>query len=509
MPGQLSGGLKITVTDFLYAAPVFQQTGTELGQLTEDICESLAGLGAFYGNDAAGAAFASSYLPAQDAIMTRLGTAAGAVSGVGDGLRQMAANYGITEYTNAFMAEELAQSEAGEVGSILSQKVHRPNLAPLPMPGGASSPGSTGSPRPDPRPGPSPTAPAPSPSASRSRPVTVRRPDPTPTPDPEPGPPPTTPEKVGPNEWQQLIPWPSANPGDLLEAGDQWTRLGKGILDIAAPADSQAASIAANNSGKAVDAFESYWQSYGGRRGQLAQLADACQSVARACYRYADAVNSARRQIEEAVVEFIAVVVVSTVAAFFTFGATEEAADSIGAFLLATARAALGTLSTDVPEIAEDLITAVSKVAALALASVTTSDASELASDLVKTAFGESLPPVAQQLLELGKGTEEGIVAGPLSDLGGQQAENFANKLEEIGNDIASGKIKVADPAIAGQFLALSDLIAAGGKAGSDMGANAVAQLLVNHEFSMQDLTSDYISSNLAEAIQESMGKGD
>jgi uncharacterized protein YukE len=314
---------------------------------------------------------------------------------------------------------------------------------------------------------------------------------------------------VGPDTWQQLIPWPAAEPGKLLEAGDQWTRLGDGIGDIAAPADNQAASIAANNSGLAVDAFESYGESYGGRRGALAQLAEACQSVARACYRYADAVNSARRQIEEAVAEFIAVVVVSTVTALLTFGATEAAADSIGAFLLATARAVLSALSTDVPEIAEDLITAVSKVAALALASVTTSDASELASDLVKTAFGENLPPVAQQLLDVANGTEEGIIAGPLSEFGGQQAESFANKLEEIGNDIASGKIKVADPAIAGQFLALSDLVAAGGKTATDLGATTVAQLLVSHEFSMQDLTSDYISSNLAEAIQESMNKGD
>lgn len=509
MPDQLSGGLKITVTDFLYAAPVFQQAGTELGQLTEDICESLAGLGSFYGKDAAGHAFASSYLPAQDEIMLRLGTAAGAMNGVGDGLRQMAANYGITEYTNAFMSQELAQAEAGDVGSILSQTVKRPNLSPLPQPGGGSTPGSPGSPHPDPRPGALPTAPPPSPPASRRRSVTVPRPDPSSTPDPTPGPPPTTPVRVGPSAWQQLIPWPSAEPGNLFESGDQWTRLGHGILDIAAPADHEAASIAANNSGKAVDAFEGYWESYSGRRGELAQLAEACQSVADACYRYADAVSSARHKIEEAVAEFIAVVVVSTVTAFFTFGATEEAADSIGAFLLATARAALSGLVDEVPGIVEDLITAVSKVAALALASVTTSDATELASDLVKTAFGDKLPPVAQQLLDVRNGAEVGIIAGPLSDLGGQQAESFANKLEEIGNDIASGKIKVADPAIAGQFLALSDLVAASGKAGADLGANTVGQLLVNHEFSMQDLTSDYISSNLAEAIQESMDKGD
>ena len=419
----------------------------------------------------------------------------------------MAANYGITEYTNAFMAQELAQSEAGEVGSILSQNVRRPNLAPLSAPGGS---GSTGSQHPDPRPESLPTAPPPSPPAARSRPVTVPRPDPSPTPDPEAQPSPTPLVKVGPNSWQQFIPWPAASPGNVLEAGDQWTRLGDGITDIVAPADNQAASIAANNSGKAVDAFESYWQSYGGRRGELAELAQACHAVANACYRYADAVNSARRQIEEAGAEFLAVLFAGAITTFFTFGASDAAADSIGAALLAAARTAMSLFRlTEVPAIAADLITAVSQVAAMALAGGTTTAVSVLASDLVKTAFGEDLPPQAEQLMEVLHGTETGAIAGPLSDFGSQAAENAAKQLQELGDGIASGSIKVADPAVAGQFLALSDLVAAGGKTFADLGANTVGQLVVNHEFSMQDLTSDYISSSLAEAVRESMDEGD
>jgi hypothetical protein len=128
----------------MYAAPVFRQAGTELGDLAEAIGGSMAGLGNFWGNDAAGQAFASSYLPAQDAILSRLGSAAGAMIGVGDGLGQMAANYDMTEYTNAFMAEQLAQAESGDVSSILSQKVRRPRLrgdaAPGPPPGALAYP---------------------------------------------------------------------------------------------------------------------------------------------------------------------------------------------------------------------------------------------------------------------------------------------------------------------------------------------------------------------------------
>jgi hypothetical protein len=507
MPGGLSGGLKIVVTDFMYAAPVFRQAGTELGDLAEAIGGSVAGLGNFWGNDAAGQAFASSYLPAQDAILSRLGSAAGAMIGVGDGLGQMAANYDMTEYTNAFMAEQLAQAESGDVSSILSQKVRRPNLPPLSVPssGGPGS-GSAAMPRPDPRPGPSPTPV----SASRPHPVTTPSANPSPTPDPEPGAPPSTPVQDGPGRWLLGIPWPEADSGTLFEAGDQWTRLGNGIGDVVAPANNVAASIAGNNEGKAVDAFESYWASYGGRGGELVTLADACHSVATACYRYAEAVIAAKHEIEEAGAEFAAVLIAGTIAAFFSFGATEAAADSIGAALLAGVRAVMSWFSvSEVPAIATDLIATISQLFAMALAGGFTSNATLLAADLVKTAFGEDLPPVAEELMDDLKGMGAGVIAGPLGEMGGAAAENAARQLEQIGDGIASGTIKVADPAVAGQFLWLADVVGAGGKGLADLSANTAAQLVVNHEFSMQDLSSDFVSSNIAEAIREMQEEGD
>jgi uncharacterized protein YukE len=507
MPDGLSGGLRIVIADFMYAAPVFQQAGTELGDVTQAIGESVAGMGSFWGNDAAGKAFASSYLPAQEAIFSRLGSAAGAVIGVGDGLRQMAANYDMTEYANAFMSEQLAQAESGDVSSILSQTVHRPNLPPLSAPSAsAGSSGSTAMPHPDPQAGP----PVTPPSAPRPHSVTTPRPDPSPTPDPTPGAPPSTPVSDGPGRWLLGIPWPAADSGNLFEAGDQWTRLGNGIRDIVAPADSQAASIASNNQGKAVDAFESYWQSYGGRRGELASLADACENVATACYRYAEAVNAAKRQIEEAGAEFAAVLIAGTIAAFFSFGATEEAADAIGAALLAGVRTVMSWFSvSEVPAIASDLIATVSQMLAMAMAGGFSTNVTLLAADLVKTAFGEALPPAAEELMEDLKGMGTGVIAGPLGELGGAAAENMSKQLEEIGDGIASGKIKVADPAVAGQFLWLADVVGAGGKAAADLSANAVGQLVVNHELSMQDLSSDFVSSNIAEAIKEMQEEGD
>jgi hypothetical protein len=477
--------------------------------VASDIGEAVAGLGNFWGNDAPGQAFAASYLPAQDAIMSRLGTAAGAVTGVGYGLRQMAANYEVTEYTNAFMAEELAQSESGEVSSILSANVKRPNLPPLSAPsataGGGSS--SAGMPHPDPQPGPSPTVP----SASPPRQVSTPHPDATPTPDPEPGPPPEVGKLTsnGPGWWLLGIPWPEANSGNLYEAGDQWTRLANGIRDIMAPANSQAASIASNNQGKAVDAFENYWRGYGGRGGELDTLAEACENVATACYRYAELVDTTKRQIEEAGIEFATVVLVGTIAAFFSFGATEEAADAIGAGLLAGARAVFSWFAAEVPAIVSDFLLTASQMLAMAMAGGFSTDVTLLATDLVKQAFGEPLPTPAEELMDTLKGMGMGTIAGPLGEMGGAGAENLSKQLEDLGDNIASGKIAVQDPAIAGQFLWLADVVAAGGKAGADLGANAIGQLVVNHEFSMQDLTSDFISNNLAEAIAESQGEGD
>ena len=67
----------------------------------------------------------------------------------------------------------------------------------------------------------------------------------------------------------------------------------------------------------------------------------------------------------------------------------------------------------------------------------------------------------------------------------------------------------MADPAVAGQFLWLADVVGAGGKGLADLSANTAAQLVVNHEFSMQDLSSDFVSSNIAEAIREMQEEGD
>jgi len=169
-------------------------------------------------------------MKAQEAIFSRLGTAAGAVAGTGDGLQQMAANYGITEATNRAIVESIAQGENSDLNAILSQKVTRPPLPPLAVPGGGGSISLPGAPpTPGPQPGPSPVPPA----ASGT-------PQPAPAPSPQPGSKPVPVSGgslLGEITWEMGVPWPQADQNRLLDAGDLWTRLGQGIRDIMAPAN--------------------------------------------------------------------------------------------------------------------------------------------------------------------------------------------------------------------------------------------------------------------------------
>jgi uncharacterized protein YukE len=516
MSEQLSAGFRVTVEDFLHAAPVFQQSGNELNSLTEAIGQDLGALGSFWGGDPSGLAFADTYLKAQASIFVRLGLCAGVVSGVGDGLQQMAANYGITEVTNLGIVQAEMQSGASQVASILTQRVRRPNVSPLTFPSVGTGP----LPRPDPEAQAPPTA---MPTATRTpapRPrLTIRpRPDPSPTPDPRPQSPPTPPPPsvgelvyegpsgiVGKLLWKLGIPWPMANTGNLRDAGDEWTRLSEGILDIIAAANREASSIAANNQGQAVDAFEAYWQKYGGGSGDLTKLSDSCHAVALACYRYADAVDEARHQIEEIGIEAGVVFAATLVAAFFTFGASEDAAAGMASYLLAAAQAVADALEADVPAIVEDMIATASAFGSFAIAGFLTGSSGQLAQDLVRMAFGESTAPLGAQVSAGIEGALLGEIGEPLSDIGEAGAAGAAARLTQLSNAIASGEIKVADPTVAQSIVRLAELLEGpAGKAGVQLSASALAQLAVNNKISVEDLTSDYLSSNLIDASKES-----
>ena len=132
------------------------------------------------------------------------------------------------------------------------------------------------------------------------------------------------------------VPWPAANEGDLRTAASTWSSLAETIRDNYGIANSNATGLTSNNSGAAIAAFESYWSKFGGAKGALPVGAQACDAMATACSKYADAVAETKSKIEEAGAEVAATLILGTIGAFFTFGATEGIADSVAAGLLAT-----------------------------------------------------------------------------------------------------------------------------------------------------------------------------
>jgi hypothetical protein len=142
---------------------------------------------------------------------------------------------------------------------------------------------------------------------------------------------------VGPLLRSLHIPWPSANEDSLNSAASNWHNLAEAIRDANGMANSNAQSITSNNQGSAIDAFENYWSQFGGSKGALPAAASACDAMSTACGKYASAVSSTKRSIEEKGAEVAATLVLGTIGAFFTFGASEAIADSVAAGLLASA----------------------------------------------------------------------------------------------------------------------------------------------------------------------------
>jgi hypothetical protein len=96
-PGQ---SLKFTIADLFLSAPAFSVAGGAVTDAASSAKGQLDGLGAFWGNDAAGRKFASFYEKNQSEILQLLGVAGAQVTGIADGINEMAARYDLTEQSN-------------------------------------------------------------------------------------------------------------------------------------------------------------------------------------------------------------------------------------------------------------------------------------------------------------------------------------------------------------------------------------------------------------------------
>lgn len=314
------------------------------------------------------------------------------------------------------------------------------------------------------------------------------------------------------------IPWPAANEGSLREAAAAWHGLAETIRDNYGPANSAATSLTGNNAGAAIDAFEKYWQKFGGAKGALPLGADACDAMASACSQYADAVAAAKHRIEEAGAEVAATLFIGTVGAFFTFGATEAAADSIAAGLVATAESAIdeltGTIGGIIAEYLSGTVGTAIAAAGDAVADAVSADATESvvasgvtgistgvggtvmadsAQNAIRELFGDQPLSSSDVLHDLRLAVEGGALGGVLGKLGDLTAPQLARLLTN-----SSTAVVQVNPNLAADMLETARLLSGTtGKVSSGVLATVASQLITTQQIDAEGIAGDQLEDLL------------
>lgn len=318
------------------------------------------------------------------------------------------------------------------------------------------------------------------------------------------------------------IPWPAADEGALREAASVWHTLAESIRDACGPANSAATSLTSNNAGAAIDAFEQYWKKFGGARGTLPLAAEACDSMSAACTKYADEVAAAKWNIEKAGIEIGAALTVGTIGAFFTFGATEGAADVVAASIAASAAETIAGLTAwiavnlPVASAAVDILYS----AVFALGSDTglglvSSGISGAAGGVGGALFGDGARNSARQLtgeepLSRSETAHDllvgGVLGGGIGGTLGRLGELSAPKLATLVSNLAGGVSK-SDPQLFVQMMELSrQLRGTTGKVTSGVLASVTSQLIAAQHIDAAGVASDQLSELIKHVA--SGGKG-
>ena len=147
--------------------------------------------------------------------------------------------------------------------------------------------------------------------------------------------------------------WPAADSARLRAAAHAWREMATALDGVFAATQASAQSVQADNQGKAVDAFEAYWQKWAGSNGYLPAASAASLAMAKALEQYAQAVDDARRKVEELVAEVATAVVIGIALSVLTVGISDAAAGAVSAGLIASAAmvgvdltAVAGTIAT-------------------------------------------------------------------------------------------------------------------------------------------------------------------
>lgn len=298
------------------------------------------------------------------------------------------------------------------------------------------------------------------------------------------------------------IPWPAADENKLREAAAAWHDLAETIRDSYGTANRVAVSVMTNNAGAAINAFEDHWQKYGRKgSGALPLAATACAAMSSACSDYADAVAHIKSKIEEAGLEVAAVLTAGTIGAFFTFGATEEAAGAIAAGLLSRVVALINDLAGTAFEVSQTA----EAVVGSALAGIPVGAVGTLSADAgvsaVRAAFGDELLSVAETRSDVLKGLLAGGVGGFLGKVGELSSAQLAKLLSAQASTVAT-----SDPQLFVDMMQLSkSLSGATGRVATGVAADAATQLMLSQQLNARDLTGGALEKALEESVQASI----
>lgn len=153
--------------------------------------------------------------------------------------------------------------------------------------------------------------------------------------------------------------WPAADSAKLRAAASAWRDMAHALDAVHPAADMAVLNVVADNQGPAMDAFAAYWQKWSSANGYLPASSKACIAMAEALEKYAQAVDDARRRVEELVAELATAVIIGVGLGILTIGISTAAAGAVSAGLIASAALVGVDLSITAAGIAATLVVGV------------------------------------------------------------------------------------------------------------------------------------------------------
>lgn len=199
------------------------------------------------------------------------------------------------------------------------------------------------------------------------------------------------------------VPWPACNQDAARQAADAWMTLADAVDEINSACGQMVASIAANNSGKAIDAFAANWQKYGGKSGSLTLSAEACRALAQACNDFADKVSEVKTEIEHKAEELAAAVAAAAIALIFTWGASLLVSEAAGTFFATWVTSIMATLSEQAATISITLADTIG-MAAPAVGAISGATAEGVAGNAVRGTFAAAFNEIFDTTLSAANG---------------------------------------------------------------------------------------------------------